>query len=82
MMFNPVSLLWSSYAEVRAEQRRELGIVEESPPEISAVDKVRHIRPMCELAEYKKSLSPGIKRWLSLVNEVLFSLRDKMSHCL
>ncbi|XP_041696275.1 circadian locomoter output cycles protein kaput-like isoform X1 [Coregonus clupeaformis] len=28
-----------SYAEVRAEQRRELGIVEESPPEISAVDK-------------------------------------------
>lgn len=31
-----------SYAEVRAEQRRELGI-EESPPEISA-DKVRHYR--------------------------------------
>lgn len=30
-----------SYAEVRAEQRRELGI-EESPPEISA-DKVRHL---------------------------------------
>ncbi|CAB1332079.1 unnamed protein product, partial [Coregonus sp. 'balchen'] len=28
-----------SYAEVRAEQRRELGIVEESPPEIFAVDK-------------------------------------------
>lgn len=46
-IFYSLSLLYS-YAEVRAEQRRELGI-EESQPDIT-VDKVRHLSSInCEM---------------------------------